>query len=499
MKKPDKWNRNGTFTVAKGKQVVGDLMLKGRNTSLTLYAEKRADLFDLPKDCIQGTMYDLKKVSLFNCIEVSSSENSSITGDRHASVHLLPQFVVYGEQHLTPDAKNVFAIDFLVDDATTLCYDFDAFGHAIDAKPFIAAIVKANATRAGREIPIGDDPAIAYFTGKDEVFAVDTALGKFSAAHRRTENFGGPAGVWIRNNVYLSLEFPGGSTLADAISAMVAALHYVALLVGRPQNLQTLRIWTTKPGVESPAMLHVHWPLQPRRKRSEDGERAGPAEVLLSPVLNEDTFASVTKRWFERQADWHLARLRFFDSFKKQNNYDIDRLIRSANMFDILPASGVPSNVPLSTELASAKKEARKLFRALPQSAERDSVLGELGRLGKSKLKHKVRHRAQSVVDVVGDRFPDLLAVLNEAVDARNYFVHGGDKPRFDYAEHSDVLWFLSDTLEFVFACSDLLEAGWDAVGWHKTPTSMSHPFGRYRVTYAEHLERLKRALGSGL
>jgi hypothetical protein len=347
MKKPEKLNRNGTFTVAKGKQVVGDLALKGRNTSLTLYAEQEIDLFDLPKNCIHGTMYDLKKVSLFNCVQVSGSHSSTADGDRHASAHLLPQFVVYGDRHLTPDDKNVSAIEFLVDDATTLCYDFDAFGHALDARPFIEAIVKANAARIGRDIPIGDDPSIAYFAGKTEVFSVDTALGKFSAGHHRTINSGGPAGAGIKSDIFLSLAFPGGSTLADAVSGMVAVLHYVALLVGRPQNLQALRISTKKPELELQETLNVHWPLKPRRRRSEDGEQAGPAEVLLSPVLNADTFADVTRRWFERQADWHLARLRFFDSFKRQNNYDIDRLIRSANMFDILPASAVPSDVPL--------------------------------------------------------------------------------------------------------------------------------------------------------
>jgi hypothetical protein len=46
-----------------------------------------------------------------------------------------------------------------------------------------------------------------------------------------------------------------------------------------------------------------------------------------------------------------------------------------------------------------------------------------------------------------------------------------------------------------VFAASDLIEAGWDAKAWCATPTSMSHPFGRYRISYAENLRKLRSLL----
>ena len=56
---------------------------------------------------------------------------------------------------------------------------------------------------------------------------------------------------------------------------------------------------------------------------------------------------------------------------------------------------------------------------------------------------------------------------------------------------------FFTDTLEFVFATSDLIEAGWDVKAWSKTDMTMSHPFGRYLVTYAERLQMLKALLPS--
>jgi hypothetical protein len=162
-------------------------------------------------------------------------------------------------------------------------------------------------------------------------------------------------------------------------------------------------------------------------------------------------------------------------------------------MFDILPESALPRDTPLSAELKSASDRCRQILRELPQGPERDNVLDALGRIGKSNLKNKIRHRAKFLVEAVRERFPDLTTVTDEAVNCRNYYVHGG-MPKFDYSS-SSMLYFFTDTLEFVFAASDLIEAGWDVKAWCETPTSMSHPFGQYRVGYAENLRRLQSFL----
>ncbi|TIL83349.1 MAG: hypothetical protein E5Y89_01035 [Mesorhizobium sp.] len=107
----------------------------------------------------------------------------------------------------------------------------------------------------------------------------------------------------------------------------------------------------------------------------------------------------------------------------------------SANMFDILPSAAAPAEVGLSEELKTARDQSRKLFRALPDGPERASILLELKRLGKSNLKNKVRHRAAPIVAAVGDKFPDLIWVLDQAVNCRNHYVHGAlGKVKVDYA-----------------------------------------------------------------
>jgi hypothetical protein len=200
------------------------------------------------------------------------------------------------------------------------------------------------------------------------------------------------------------------------------------------------------------------------------------------PWDDQRNFQLYFQNWLDRQASWRDARQRFFEVHSKGRNYDIDRLIGAANMFDILPSSAVSSDVPLSIEMLEAKAEARRIFKKLGASPERDSVLATLGRLGKANLKQKVRSRAQLVLKAMPGQFSDFTSVIDQAVDCRNYFVHGGD-PRMSYSENPQIVWFFADTLEFVFAASDLIEAGWDIGAW-SARTSVSHPFGLYIRNY---------------
>jgi HEPN superfamily Apea-like protein len=203
----------------------------------------------------------------------------------------------------------------------------------------------------------------------------------------------------------------------------------------------------------------------------------------------------VLEGWLAVDHERRDARVQFSDGFSNGNQYDVGRLVSSANMFDILPANAVPLHVDLPEDLRTARSETRQIFKTLPKSFERDSVLSALGRLGTATLKHKARHRGQIVLAEAGERFPDLLLVLEEAVNCRNHYVHGSPA-RIDYRNHFfETVSFFTETLEFVFAASDLIEAGWGIGPWLKKGTSMSHPFGTYRVSYNDGVRALKALL----
>jgi hypothetical protein len=249
------------------------------------------------------------------------------------------------------------------------------------------------------------------------------------------------------------------------------------------------------PSDYSDSILKVYWFSPPNRSTAVDERAPHPADLPLNGGVQPTEFAAVLERWLAVDHERRDARVQFSDGFSNSNRYDVGRLVSSANMFDILLANAVPLHVDLPEDLRTARSEARRIFKALPQSSERDSVLSALGRLGTATLKHKARHRGQIVLAEAGERFPDLLLVLEEAVNCRNHYVHGSPA-RIDYRNHfSETVPLFNETLEFVFAASDLIEAGWRIGPWLKEGTSMSHPFGTYRVSYNDGVRALKALL----
>jgi hypothetical protein len=482
--------RAGTFYTSPEKEIYGELTLAGAKSRLYLHSRENFDTHNISR-CLHGTLLDLSKGSLIDCVTPPVPGSSYGDRGRYYFADVFPHFVVEGEDHLDPSEAKVIGVHFLIDDATTLFYDFDAFSMVPDARPLIDQIVRAKSHN--REVTTGPDPEIFYFTGKRQIFASDTVFGAVRATHNPVIKLPGPDGVQLRNRIIVSFAFQGGIIFNEAIGRAVHLLNYFGMLVGRPQNLRGMQV-ELQSASDAPILLDAYWTMAPKRNRSFGEGRPHVGDILLDAVGYPELFSRVMANWLATQDTWKDARFRFFTSFAKQRRYDIDRLVGSANMFDVLPSTAVPTTVELSHELQHAKTEAKRMFEALPPTAERDSILSSLGRLGKSSLKHKVRYRAQLLIEATGTLFEDILIVTDEAVNCRNYYVHGGE-PRFDYNRSFDAVVFFTETLEFVFATSDLIEAGWDIKMWSKRPKGMTHPFDRYLLNYRNQLQMLKDLL----
>jgi ApeA N-terminal domain 1 len=482
--KGEQWT--GRFGIPGGTSVYGQLSVSRANTLLSLHDEDDVNSH-ATSSYLVGTLLDQTKVSLIGCIPKSLSGLDAPRDGEYQFATVFPHFVVHGNKHIAPNEKTIRAGELVMDDATTLFYDFDAFSSLLDARPFIEQISKANALP--RTVATGPHPQILYFTGKTEIFSAETVWGTISAFHQPSRTFGGPAGVALRNTIVVTIRFIEPVLFDQSILHISALLRYFGMLVGRPQNILKLSL-LTEDDQENLSPLQVYWSMSPAREPILDEQKPHPADVLVDPIRQPEEFSRVLANWVERQDAWRDARFRFSNSFSEQNCYGLDRLIGSANMFDILPGSAVPAGVELSEELEAVKLSSRTSFLSLPQSPERDSILNALGRIGKASLKRKIRYRAQAIVSDVGACFPELLRVTDEAVNCRNYYVHGGDA-RFDYDANVDTVNFFTDALEFVFAASDLIEAGWDIKRWTNSASSMSHPFGRFRINYAANLQQL--------
>ena len=179
----------------------------------------------------------------------------------------------------------------------------------------------------------------------------------------------------MQNTISVTITFSEPVAFAEAVTRTATLNSYLGMLVGRPQNILKLAV-RLAPEAENTAFLRVYWSMPPRREPSHEKEKPHPADVLLDAVREPDQFSRVLANWLQAQGDRREARGRFFGCFADQHYYSVDRLVAAANMFDILPASAVPADIALSEGQENVRDAARKLFRALPPSAERDSVLG---------------------------------------------------------------------------------------------------------------------------
>lgn len=488
MRNYESFTKFGKFSIVPGRHVDGELRVAGKETLLYLWDDESFHSLSIPDGCITGILQDLTKVTLIECL-IQGVETVSRCGKVFYSAKLFPHFILEGQRHLGASDRTIVEISFVLEDAKALFYDFDAFGTVIDAVPHIEQIATAN--KLDRPITLGPEPQIAYFTGKRNIIEADTILGSVRAQHNPSWSLGGPSGVRINNTISVNIETKSPVAFDEAIDRMLRLLRFFELIIGRPQNLQELLIYLDSS--ERREQLKVHWSYRPSRDTEPTDERLSPqpADLLLNPIRRSKEFIDVMSAWLEKDEERQDARQRFHTSFAHQQRYSVERLIGAANMFDILPKSAAPNDVELPVGLLDAKKQCQKIFCVLPDSYERSSVLNALGRVGKASLKHKTRHRAQYVIGVIGECFPELVLVLDEAVNCRNHYVHGSTS-KIDYSQNFDIVSFFTDTLEFVFAASELIEVGWDIKAFIETPTSMTHPFGAYRVNYDRHLQALK-------
>lgn len=484
--------QSGTFSIGNQEGIFGSLTLNRRNSTLDLRGEKffHSGYFTEGYTYVHGTLHDLTKVSLMKCAMLEGLGQTIRGQESFNHAKFAPSYALFGDVHLRPEDQSVVEVSFFVDDASALYYDFGVFGSVLEPKKYIDLIAAAN-TQFDPKIPThqtGPDPAILYFTGKREICATDTVLGTVTATHNTRRFLPRVDGVKIESAVCVTVTFPEPKTFDHSIATVMTLLRFLELCIGRPQKLERLFLFLPeKDG--APVVLDVYWTLRPWRET--DDTDVEPAGVLLDPVRGTAEYSAVLAGWLQRDAEWQDARFRFSTCFKGQRTYSIDRLVGAANMFDILPASAVPADVDLPEDLAAAREKAQNDFAKLVLTYERDQVLGALGRLGKPALKHKVRRRAQMILDKLEEgHVPGLIKVCDAAVDCRNFYVHGYTA-KIDYNKHFNLLVFLTETLEFVFGASDLVEAGWDFKRWYDGVRGTAHPFSEYLRNYPRSLQML--------
>lgn len=491
----------GTFAI-NGNDYLGELKLSGEDSLLTVWGDSRATSIlghNLPGQ-IHCLFSDLQRATLIGLANFGGGSHSKKRPDgdyetRHYS-DIYPNYVLFGDRYIDKEECTFEALEFVTSHSTTLFHDYSSFQDIMHTnKEMVEQLTTEDSFKSNelyghssseRDIKIGDHPIISIYTGYHELCVFDTSIGRIEIKNIPSHQLASSNGYSIENKVSCTIRFSRQLNFEQANKKLAPLLSFFELIMGR--RLQVLEYKLHAPSSkEYPDTFEIY---QCRNITIEEGEKTPlPAQRLIHVESNSSEFETVVKNWLARQNEWQDARWQFFGSFT-ENQYDTDRLIKVANMFDIIPDSAYGGKVELTTELQTAKTNCRKIFKELPESIERNSILGALGRLGTKSLKHKIQTRVAIIKSAISVDLPDIEFITEHSVDCRNHFVHGG-KRKFDYYDNFDMVCFFINTLEFIYGLSELIESGWDFDNW-KSNSPMNHPFVWYIENYQINLRKLQ-------
>jgi ApeA N-terminal domain 1 len=412
---------SGTFELAGDRVVFGSLLVAGRKSRLTLFDDSEFPPVPAAYRYLAGELHDGELVTLFDCV-LESMKNRRMKESRVKSLaHIFPNTIIIGPRHVPREGECVSEISVLLKDAHSVFYDFDAFSTVLRPEPFVPLLKQDKA--AIRSVEIGDNPIIGYFAGRHEIARFSSSFGRFSARHRVSETMGGPAGWRLDSQVAVSLGLDEPLAFKDAMRRVHALIRFFEFIIGRRQALKgvEIRLHHQTPS-EGPLRVVEAYAPQAENGRYRERASPGPCDVLLCTVEGSEEFCAVAKNYFEGDGSRLDARVRLAENIRR-NSYTVDRLVSAANMFDIFPKSCYPAAAALSDEVINARDDARKSFKSLPSSIERDSMLSALSRIDQMTLKKKVLARLNS--SGILSKFSGLDDVLKEAVNCRNHYVHG--------------------------------------------------------------------------
>lgn len=497
-------NYSGLYIPRDGKGA-GQLTVAGKNTSLKLvgkdpWEEPAGEFFDH-----HGLLNDGTKASLLECIAHGITRHWR-GKEEHFEFNAFPHYILVGKTFINSDDAVVRALQYHFENVNCLVHNFGTFGTIRPTREEFEKILESDHRRRENiakehgwpksvfEPKIGEDPALAYYNGVWEIAKCHAEVGMVTLTNRVSHGMGSSKGIGFDNEITVRIEFSNPKTIGEATRSLWTLHGFFELCLGRRQRFLKIEVDLTngKPDEDGAAdqPSELLWSYCNEHVEGETGPTIY-GDILLDLGAQKDEFANVLSGWLDSASTMGDARNRFATAFHA-GSYGIDRMVGAANMFDLLPPTHVPTKKEPDGKTKEAVDECCKRFKALPHSFARESVLSALGRVGTAGLRDKICHRADIVLRADPERFPQLHLPCSQAVLCRNHYVHGSPAT-FDYHEEFSSLAFLTDTLEFVFGTSDLIELGWNYNFWINKGTSLSHNFGSYVFNYRENLRRLKK------
>jgi hypothetical protein len=469
----------GDFIVDNGAVIQGSLHIQEDDSQLTLRSNEN---FSSSSSTITGELYNHEKVTLIRCIQHGTGSSTRNNKSYYHS-KIFAHYIAKGDSHLEPNNETINQIEINIEHAKEIFYEYRSFGAFRCDAETLNSVLKEQ--KLPKEITIGETPIIAYFSGKTEITKTHTEIGTIKALHMPFYTMGSADGAKIENSIIIRIEFTKLHSLENALALSLNLINFLRLISGSAHKITSIRTKNNSDEHHS-----IHWSLLANAKNTKPPH---PGDMLASPTMCEEEFSKILSNWISTNNDRLNSRGQLFENLRDSREYSANRLVAAANLFDILPPSAFPTDPPLADELLDAKIKCTEIFKSLKNSSERDSILSALGRLGKSSLKNKARHRLKIILDnspKAIEIFTDLDKAIEEAINTRNYYVHG-THPKIKPEHTFEILDFLTTTLEFVYGMSELVECGLNMERWSLHPATMHHPYFEYRNNYKPRIKQL--------
>lgn len=469
----------GAFGSAVPSEHYGELTVNGANTAIRLIGH------NLASTSTAKTIYGETTRGKVSCIECIST-GLQFTFDGESTVEqatIFPHYVTYGSEFFDPEAGAIASVTFQFTDIDALFGESGSVGSFMAPQALMESVLMA-APKEG-VATVGEAPVVSYFNGQVEVWALQTAIGRVSVRNVIELDARRP----FTHRLAMSITFDAPIGFKESIDSIHQVRQCMTIIAGRAQALEAIKLTlhsANPPGASGPIRLNLEWCLSPQGPVESDFAPSRFA-LPLHPLRGPDEFSVVLAGWFARDEAWHWPRGRYVECLERGRNYSADRLVAAANMFDLLPDCAYSPPVALDPKVVEAAAQTKALFLSLPDSIERSSLLGTLGRFGKLSLPKKITQRGDIVLSHLGAKLPSLQIVLKAAGQCRNHLVHGSD---FDLDAVGSYIDLMTDSLEFVFIASDLIELGWQAAAWAQGPGSGGgHRFAEFLHSYAASID----------
>ena len=481
------------FDVGDSRRISGQLKLKrGGLLDSNVVSIADDEIVQIPDG---GSLHGISvagRVSLLDCVS-GGVLGSTSWGDfviHHGDVSF--RYALFGMRHVAADEKCIRGIEFTLEGVESSVFmqdKFERFGCLHDPDDEILDAIERRRPDYLKGDFVKGKAMVSYFTGDwDYLPRFKTVLGTVRVGRSIQADM---LGRTMEDTPRISIDFDDDpTTLEGAWEKMRDARQFFAWMMGYAPAWKDVMVFTSELNedgfrVDRDGHLEVFGPNE-WKEVPENARRCG---TLINASGNPEHFVEVMGTWLERNDDpkRKRANARFFGCLGGISGRVMeDGIVSAANTFELLPAEDKPQAKPLAKDVFDILKDATdKVKDAMTPGDRREDVLNSLGKVRANKrLRDIVEHRAAVVLNYFGrDKLENLQGMIRLAVQCRNYYTHGGDETNavaVDFGD-IDVVYFLTETLEFIYGASELLECGWDAA------TSLAdefHPIGGYVRSY---------------